>query len=106
MAVRHLLAALIGLFFIFAPFWIDFNHEGAVATSIVGGTIQAAASFLGFVLKKSGWGSWLNWISLMSGVWFIIFPFAFLTGFGDYVVYIVLGITTVMLNYYTMNDEL
>ncbi|WP_028547986.1 SPW repeat domain-containing protein [Paenibacillus sp. UNC451MF] len=105
MAVKNLLAALIGLLFVFGPHWIHFTHESAVITSVVFGSIQFIASILAFVLKKSGWNSWLNWISMLAGIWFVIFPFAYLSGLGEYVIYVVLGITSVMLNYYTMNED-
>ncbi|MCS7462194.1 hypothetical protein N0M98_18810 [Paenibacillus doosanensis] len=106
MAVKNLLAALIGLLFVFAPHWIQFAHESAVVTSVVFGSIQFIASLFAFYLKKPGWNSWFNWLSMLSGIWFVIFPFAYLSGLAEYIIYIALGITTVMLNYYTMNEDL
>lgn len=105
MAVRNLLAALIGLLFMLAPLWVHSTHESALLASMIGGGIQTAASLLAFLSKKNGWNSWFNWISLVTGVWFIIYPFAYLSGFAGFAFYLVLAITTVMLNYYTMNEQ-
>jgi hypothetical protein len=102
--IRNILAALIGVFFIVAPWTLDFtDHVAALRTSLCLGMIQLLASLL--AIGKSGWNSWQSWISLISGVGFIVFPFAFAFALGISILYILLGYTTVLLNYYSMNAQ-
>ncbi|TVY08925.1 SPW repeat domain-containing protein [Paenibacillus cremeus] len=104
MNTRNVLAALIGLFFVFAPWLLGFTDEaGLVRTSVFLGAVQFITSILAF--GKYGWNTWQNWISFISGVAFIIFPFAFTLGWGITVIYIFLGFATVLLNFYNMNAE-
>ncbi|UUZ86063.1 SPW repeat protein [Paenibacillus sp. P26] len=104
MHYRNGLSALIGLLFMFAPWWFQFGHvEGVVTSSLIAGFIQLAASLL--AIGKTGWNSWQNWLALLAGVWFIIFPLAYMLDLLLSVMYIALGITTVLLNYFNMNHE-
>ncbi|KIL38939.1 membrane protein [Gordoniibacillus kamchatkensis] len=105
MHIRNGLSALIGLLFMLAPWWFDFSHiEGAVIGSLAAGFVQAVSSIL--AVGKTGWKSWPNWLSLIAGVWFIIFPFAFDLGVILAIMYLAFGIVTVLLNYYNMNGEI
>jgi hypothetical protein len=95
--IRNSLNALIGLWFIIAPWVVGFSdNSGAVWTSVIIGAIQLIASLLAF--EKSGWYVWQNWTSLLAGVWFIIFPFAYTLGTGEIWASVVLGAVTVIFN--------
>ncbi|WP_010492092.1 SPW repeat domain-containing protein [Paenibacillus elgii] len=103
-AVRNLLAALIGLWFIGAPWILGFSdHSGALRSSMAAGFIELAFSLL--ALGKTGWGSWQHWIAFLTGVWFMMLPFVFSFGLGMTLFILVLGVATVLLNFYNMNEE-
>lgn len=104
MHLRNGLSALLGLLFMFSPWLFHFSHiEGVVVGSLVAGFVQLASSLL--AVGKTGWNSWPNWLALIAGVWFIIFPFAFSLDFLLAAMYIAFGIASVLLNYYNMNED-
>lgn len=91
------LAALIGVWFIIAPWAFDFSDDKtALWTSVIIGAVQVIASLIGYV--GSGWAAWQNWISLLAGVWFIIFPYIYSLETGETWTSVVLGAVTVLLN--------
>lgn len=103
-AVRNLLAALIGLWFIGAPWILGYSgHSGALWSSMAAGFAELAFSLL--ALGKTGWGSWQHWIAFLAGVWFMMLPFVFSFGLGMTLFMLVLGVVTILLNFYNMNEE-
>ncbi|MCZ8512255.1 hypothetical protein O9H85_07405 [Paenibacillus filicis] len=104
MTTRNLLAALIGVLFMSGPWWMHFDRlESAVMSSLIAGFIQLASSLL--ALGKTGWNAWPNWLSLLCGVWFIMFPMSYMLGTWETVFYLTFGVVTVLLNYFNMNHE-
>lgn len=104
MTIRNCLSALIGLWFIAAPWIFHFtDHQNALLSSTICGAVQLLASLL--AIGKKGWNAWQNWVALLMGVWFIMFPITFGFKLMETVVLVVLAITTVLLNYYNMNAE-
>jgi hypothetical protein len=95
------LAALIGVWFIVAPWVVNFSDDkGALWTSVIIGAVQVISSLLGFT--GSGWTAWQNWISLLAGAWFIIFPFIYSLDTGETWASVVLGAVTVLLNLWSL----
>jgi hypothetical protein len=96
------LAALIGVWFIIAPWVVNFSDDkGALWTSVIIGAVQVISSLLGFV--GSGWTAWQNWISLLAGVWFIIFPFIYTVNNGEIWASVVLGAVTVIISLWILS---
>jgi ABC-type transport system involved in multi-copper enzyme maturation permease subunit len=90
---NNTLASLIGVWFIVAPWVLNFsNNSKAVTISLVVGAIMAISSLLSF--KAPGF----NLISLLSGVWFIVFPFILSMDSIEKWVSVVLGAIVVALN--------
>jgi hypothetical protein len=96
------LAALIGVWFIIAPWVVNFSDDsGALWTSVIIGAVQVISSLLGF--SGSGWTAWQNWISLLAGVWFIIFPFVYTLKTGEIWASVVLGAVTVIISLWSLS---
>jgi hypothetical protein len=96
------LAALIGVWFIIAPWVVNFSDDkGALWTSVIIGAIQLISSLLGF--SGSGWTTWQNWVSLLAGVWFIIFPFVYSLNTGEIWASAVLGAVTVVISIWSLS---
>ncbi|UUZ81119.1 SPW repeat protein [Paenibacillus sp. P26] len=96
MRTRNTLSALIGLWFLIAPWVLGFDSPGALWTSVVFGAVQIISSL--WATDKSGWGVWQNWVSLVAGVWFILLPFAYSLSSGETWSSVILGLITVLLN--------
>jgi hypothetical protein len=95
------LAALIGVWFIIAPWAFDFSADKtALWTSVIIGAVQVIASLIGFA--GSGWTAWQNWISVLAGVWFIIFPYIYELETGETWTSVILGAVTVLLNLWAL----
>lgn len=104
MTTRNVLSALIGLFFILAPWLIGFSDNGnAVRTSLIMGIVLASASVL--AIGQAGWNSWQLWTSFIAGIGFIMFPFIY--GFSWMLagLYVILGLIVVFLNFYNMDAD-
>ncbi|GIO61218.1 SPW repeat protein [Paenibacillus cellulositrophicus] len=103
-SVDNTIVALIGIWFIIAPWIFGFSDDnGALWTSVIIGAVQLIASLWAF--SSSGWGSWQNWISLLAGVWFIVFPFVYSVDTSALWTSIILGAVTVLLNLITMGAK-
>jgi hypothetical protein len=91
--LNNSLAALIGVWFIIAPWALGYSDvSGAVTTSVVIGAVMALSSWWSF--KVPGW----NLISLLAGVWFIVLPFVYTLDSVDKWISIGLGALVVVLN--------
>ncbi|MGZ0875444.1 SPW repeat domain-containing protein [Priestia megaterium] len=88
-----------------APWMLGFSYDaGATSASIVFGILQVITSLLG--ANKPGWNSWQNWISLISGLWFVLFPFIYsLTGEVLWSS-IILGLMTGLFSLSSLNSKL
>jgi SPW repeat len=92
---RGSLNALIGVWFIIAPWVIGFSDQaGALWSSIIFGIIQIIVSLWGG--DKPGWNSWQNWVSVITGVWFVIFPFIYSLTVGEVWLSVILGLITIL----------
>ncbi|NRF95900.1 SPW repeat protein [Paenibacillus frigoriresistens] len=70
--INNTLTALIGIWFIIAPWIFGFSdHVAALSISVVIGAVQLITSLRSF--KTPEW----NFITFFVGVWFIIFPFVY-----------------------------
>ncbi|WP_426450735.1 SPW repeat protein [Paenibacillus sp. S-38] len=104
MTQRSSLVALIGLWFIMAPWIMGFaGSSGALWSSVIGGGVLLLSSLLGF--GKPGWNSLFNWISLLSGVWLMIFGMAFPFPLLQASLYLLLGLAAVLLTFYNMEGR-
>ncbi|AUO14691.1 SPW repeat protein [Priestia megaterium] len=104
MKTRGILNALIGAWFIIAPWVIDFsNQSGALWSSIIFGIIQLIVSLWGY--DKPGWRSWLNWISVITGVWFVIFPVIYSLTNGELWSTLILGLFTIISSLWNLGSN-
>jgi hypothetical protein len=103
--IRGIINAIIGIWFVIAPWMLGFSYDrGATSASIVFGILQVITSLLG--ANKPGWNSWQNWIPLISGLWFVLFPFIYsLTGEVLWSS-IILGLMTGLFSLWSLNSKL
>ncbi|WP_212031177.1 SPW repeat protein [Cytobacillus depressus] len=103
MKIRSLLNALIGIWFFIAPWVMDFSDQsGALWLSLIFGAIQVICALCGY--DKFGWRSWQNWIVLLTGIWFIIFPFIYSLSDGVVWSSVILGIITAVFSLWNMGS--
>ncbi|WP_254177227.1 SPW repeat domain-containing protein [Priestia megaterium] len=76
---------------------------GATSSSVVFGTFQVIMSFWG--INKPGWNSCRNWISLITGLWFVLFPFVYSLTDGVLWFSIILGLMTVLFSLWSLNSK-
>ena len=104
MKLRGNLNALIGVWFIIAPWAIGYSDQsGALWSSIIFGIIQVIVSLWGY--DKPGWNSWQNWISTITGVWFVIFPFIYSLTNGEVWSSVILGLITIIFSLWNLGSN-
>lgn len=104
MKTRSYLNALIGVWFIIAPWVIGFSDQsGALWSSIIFGIIQIIVSLWGS--DKPGWNSWQNWVSVITGVWFVIFPFIYSLTNGEVWSSVILGLITIVFSLWNLGTS-
>ncbi|MFS2170125.1 SPW repeat protein [Priestia megaterium] len=104
MKTRGIINAVIGIWFVIAPWMLGFSYDtGATSASIVFGSLQVIMSFWG--VTKHGWHSWQNWISLITGLGFILFPFIYSLTDGVLWSSFLLGLMTVLLSLLSLNSK-
>ncbi|WP_259394366.1 SPW repeat protein [Priestia aryabhattai] len=95
---------MIGIWFIIAPWVIGFSDQsGALWSSIIFGIIQVIVSLWGY--DKPGWNSWQNWISTITGVWFVIFPFIYSLTKGEVWSGVILGLITIVFSLWSLGSN-
>lgn len=101
---RNALAALIGIWFIISPWVFDYaNNTAALWTSVVIGAVQLIVSAWAMAKSNSsGWNVWQTWISLLTGIWFVVQAFVYSFDNATIWVTFILGAVTVILNLWTM----
>jgi hypothetical protein len=105
MKTRNSLAAIIGLWFAVSPWILGFSYlPGVFWTCLVFGFVQLASSIL--ALKQSKWNVLQNWLSLVTGIWFAIFPLNFSFSFSDTWTISIFGILTVIINLWNMDSTM
>ena len=74
---RHWLNAIIGGWFIAAPWVIGVTHlNTATWVSVVVGTVQVVAAVWGATtMTVPSWRSWPDWVTTGTGFWFLVHPF-------------------------------
>jgi hypothetical protein len=104
MKTRGTLNALIGVWFTSAPWVIGFaDQSGALSLSTFFGIIQIIVSVWGS--DKPGWNSWQNWISVITGVWFVIFPFIYSLTNGELWSSVTLGLITIIFSLWNLGTN-
>lgn len=104
MKTRGYLNALIGVWFIIAPWVMGFSDQsGALWSSIIFGIIQIIVSLWGS--DKPGWNSWQNWVSVITGVWFVIFPFIYSLTDGEVWLRVILGLITILFSLWNLGSN-
>ena len=104
MKARSVLNALIGIWFIIAPWVVGFSDQsGALWSSVILGAVQTIFALWGF--EKSGWNSFQNWFTVITGAWFVIFPFIF--SFTNEALWssVILGLITVIFSLWNMGSN-
>ncbi len=101
---RNGLAALIGVWFIIAPWVLHFSGQtAAMWLSVVVGAIQLITSAWAMFLERStGWKQWQSWVSVLTGVWFIVQPFIFSQRNAEIWTSVILGAVTIILHLWSM----
>jgi hypothetical protein len=104
MKTRSVLNALIGVWFAIAPWIFDFSDQSDILwLSVIIGVIQLIVSLWGY--DKSGWNSWQNWVSVITGVWFVIFPFIFSLSSGEIWSSVILGLITIIFSLWNLGSK-
>ncbi len=104
MKTRSTLNALIGVWFIIAPWVFDFSDQtGALWLSVVFGIIQIIAAWWGY--DKPGWNSWQNWVSVITGVWFVIFPYIYSIANEAVWSSVILGLFTILFSLWNLGSN-
>ncbi|MCL6548056.1 MAG: SPW repeat protein [Alicyclobacillus sp.] len=75
---RNGLNALMGLWFIVSPWILGISSdEKVVWTSVIIGAIQLVCAVWSAAQEEpAGVRHWQNWVTLVTGLWFIVQPFA------------------------------
>ena len=104
---RNWLAAIIGIWFIISPWVLGFSDKsGALWTSVIIGAVQLiVAGSASTKDDSSGWTVWQTWLSLITGIWFIIAPYIFALGAGETWTSVILGAVTALLSLWTMGTK-
>ncbi|MDM5157553.1 SPW repeat protein [Bacillus sp. DX1.1] len=103
MKTRSALNGLIGLWFIIAPWALGFSdNDKMLWSSVIIGLIQSIVSFWGY--DKFGWNSWQHWVSLLTGLWFVIFPFTYSLSSGEFWASVILGAITVLFSLWNLGS--
>ncbi len=106
---RNWLNALFGVWFVISPWALGFSsHQGALWTTLIIGIIQViVAAWAASVENSSGWKVWQTWVSLLTGIWFIIAPFTLSLSSMHSEVWtsVILGIVTAVLSLWTMGRQ-
>jgi FtsH-binding integral membrane protein len=97
---KHWLSALIGVWFIISPWVLQFSHQKtALWTSVVLGAIQLIASVWAAQTRDAeSTRMWMEAVSLVTGIWFVIQPFVFAQDTVTTWITAVLGVVTAILN--------
>ncbi|MDQ7828586.1 MAG: SPW repeat protein [Armatimonadota bacterium] len=68
--------ALVGLWFIIAPFALGFRDQsGATWLSIIGGAILLVLAAWAAMSEEARRQRWIQYVNGLIGLWFIVFPF-------------------------------
>lgn len=78
MVWANVVNALVGIWFILAPFILKYSdHAGALWTSIIGGAILLVLAGWAVLSEEARKQRWIQYVDGLVGIWFIIFPFVF-----------------------------
>ncbi|MBS4172604.1 SPW repeat protein [Bacillus sp. FJAT-49736] len=104
MKTRSTLNALIGVWFIIAPWVVGFSDQsGALWSSVVIGLIQVILSF--WASGEAGWNSWKNWLTVITGAWFVLLPFVYSLSSGETWTSVILGLVTILFSFWNMGSK-
>ncbi|WP_423228503.1 SPW repeat domain-containing protein [Priestia megaterium] len=79
------------------------DQSGALSLSTFFGLIQIIVSLWGS--DKPGWSSWQNWVSVITGVWFVVFPFIYSLANGEVWSSVTLGLITIILSLWNLGTN-
>lgn len=78
MVWANVVNALLGIWFIIAPFVLAFqDHPNAMWTSIVGGIILLILAGWAVLDETARKQKWIQYVNGLVGIWFILFPFVY-----------------------------
>jgi hypothetical protein len=78
MVWANVVNALIGIWFVIAPFALRFQElRGAMWTSIIGGLILLILAGWAVFNEGARKQKWVQYVNGLVGIWFILFPFIF-----------------------------
>jgi hypothetical protein len=104
MKVQNLISAMIGLWFVCSPWIFGFvDGTSEFYMCVVFGSVQSAASLLAMAAWRRG--RLLNVLCALIGLSFIIFSNAFHVSILELVVFEVLGLASIMINYSVIFPE-
>lgn len=91
----HIMALILGIWFVVAPFVLNYAHTAATANEIVLGILIA---FFSFVRLRSPVDTWTSWLNAAAGLWAVFSPFIF--GYSHQATYwnqLLLGIALIIM---------
>ncbi|MDR7517976.1 MAG: SPW repeat protein [Armatimonadota bacterium] len=78
MVWANVVNALVGVWFIIAPFVLNFQDvPNAMWTSIVGGLILLILAGWAVFSEPARKQKWIQYVNGLVGIWFVLFPFIF-----------------------------
>jgi hypothetical protein len=78
MVWANVINALLGIWFIIAPFALRFQDtQNAMWTSIVGGLILLILAGWAALSEPARKQKWIQYVNGLVGIWFIVFPFVY-----------------------------
>lgn len=86
-----------GTLVLLSPWVFGFEDQTNAFACVLLGSVQFVGSLL--ALGKTGKRVWQNWLCLMIGALFILFPNVFHVGLMAYFLFVVLGFLTILVNY-------
>lgn len=104
MVWRHWLNALMGIWFVIAPWSLGVaQYREATYSSVIVGTLLVIVSvWAASVQHEPGWRIWQDWVSSLFGFWFVIHPFLGHFEVGQYYAIVIPAIVTIALSFWTL----
>lgn len=104
MVWRNWLSALLGVWFLIAPWTLGITHEqDATWLSVFFGGVQVLVSIWAAVtFGRPSWRIWQNWIALIVGIWFLVHPFLGRFEVGQYWGIVAPAMLTIIINLWNL----
>jgi hypothetical protein len=105
MVWQNVVNALIGIWFIIAPFTLSFTGRTAeMVTSIIGGLILLVLAGSAAFTERARRQAWIQYVTGLVGIWFLVAPWvlSFTGRSGEYWTSLILGIVALILSVWVL----